>query len=808
MLANYLKIALRSITKNRFHSILNLLGLAIGFAAFIFIFLWVTHEASYDRYHEKADRVYRIESDFTISGKHDVFAIAPIPMGPALKLEFPEIETFCRFLEVGNTLIKYEDLEFYEERFYLSDSTVFDIFSHKMLMGNPKTCLAEPFSIVITESIAKKYFSDDDPMGKVLETGSQRLYKVTGVIEDVPVNSHLQFDALLSVNSLAARQGTENFNSMEPLRFWNIGVYTYLLLNENADMQQIHAKFPAFYDKYMRSIGDALNASFDLRSTPLVRTHFDGNYSADLPKGNYTYIYILSAIGIFILLIASINYMNMATARSEKRSREVGIRKVAGAHRKQLIIQFLSESVLMAFAGLVVAIVVVNILVNDFALISEKNITTQSLFDPVLLAIIIIVTFVIGLISGTYPAFYLSAVKPVSVIKGSSSEGGRKGGLLRRILVVFQFSIAIALIIGTLVVSDQLRFLQNKDIGFVKENMVVLELQDSIFRSKVDMFKAELLNNPNIESVTNSTGVPSRNGWIQVVRIEKDTAMIEDALIISQVDYDFVKTYGIKILKGRDFDKNMGTDFEEAVIVNQATVDYYGWGDDAIGKKIHWGGGIDRSGGRMLKVIGVAQDFHLSSLHNKVQPGMLFLGPFQKEYLTIRIKPDNFSHVISFIEEKWNAFDARRPFNYEMLTDILGEQYRAEIRLGKLLTIATFLTIFIALLGLLGLSSFVAEQKTREIGIRKVMGATFVQILGLLYREFFILVVIAFVIAIPISIWQLNSWLNQNFIYHCGISPFTIIISGLLAITISILALSFHTIRASLANPVDAIKYE
>ncbi len=808
MFANYLKSAIRSISKNRFHSLLNLLGLAIGIATFIFIMLYVQNEVSYDKYHEKADRIYRIESDFTISGKHDRFAIVPVPMGPALKLEFPEIEEFCRLYGDENLLMKHGEKEFYEQYFFFTDSTVFDVFTHRVITGNPQTCLSEPYSIVVSESTARKYFGDENPMGKIMETGNQRSFKVTAVIEDVPQHSHVRFDALMSLSTLAAMSSAEQFNSMEPIRFWNIGVYTYLLISENASMEQVHEKFAGFYEKHMKSIGDAINASFNLMSTPLVKTHFEGNYASDLPKGNMTYVYILSAIAIFILLIASINYMNMATARSEKRAREVGIRKVAGAQRNQLIFQFISESVIMAFAGLIVALALVNILISDFAMITEKSFSFGLMTNPLLFLFIVTVTFLIGLLSGTYPAFYLSSVKPVTVVKGSSFEGGRKGAILRKILVVFQFAIAISLIIGTLVVSDQLRFLQNKDLGYIKDNIVVLELQDSAFRSKAETFKSELLNNPNIEAGTNSTGIPSRTGWVQVVRIEKDTAMIEDVLVINQIDYDFVKTYGLTVVKGRDFDKDMGTDFEEAVIVNEAAVEAYGWGDDPIGKKIHWGGDLDHSGGRWLKVIGVVKDYHFNSLHNKVAPAMLFLGPFGKTNLSLRIKSTDIGSTLSFIEEKWQAFDAKRPFDYEMLTNLLGEQYRAELRLGKLLTIATFLTIFIALLGLLGLSSFVAEQKTREIGIRKVMGATFIQILGLLYREFFILIVIAFIIAIPLAIWQLDSWLNQNFIYHNGISAITVLISGLLAIVISILALSFHTIRASLSNPVDAIKYE
>jgi putative ABC transport system permease protein len=808
MLSNYLRSALRNFLKNRFHSILNLLGLAIGLATFIFIFLYLQNEIAYDKYHQKADRIYRIESDFTISGKHDRFAIVPVPMGPALKLEFPEIETFCRFSRAGNVLVKYGEKEFYENRFYFADSTVFDVFSHNLLMGDPARCLVEPNSIVISENIAKKYFGENNPIGEFLETGNQRTYKVTGVMENLPLNSHLRFDALFSVTTIAAMQGYDEFNGMEPHQFWNIGVFTYLLLNEHSTMAQVHEKFDSFYNKYMKSVGDAINAGFDLLSTPLTKTHFEGNYSSDLPKGNMTYIYILSAIAIFILLIASINYMNMATARSEKRAREVGIRKVAGAERTQLIFQFISESVFMAFAGLLVALLLVNVFMPEFAVISEKEISLNLFSNPALSLLIIGVTLLLGLLSGAYPAFYLSSIQPVTAIKGSGFAPGRKGSMMRKILVVFQFAIAIAMIIGTLVVSDQLRYLQNKDLGFIKDNMVVLELQDTAFRRRVEPFKAELLNHPNIEGVTNSTGIPGNMEWVQVVRIEKDTAMIEDVLVISQVDYDFVDVYGLRVITGRNFDRSMGTDSEEAVIVNHAAVEAYGWSSDPLGKRIHWGAGIDGSGGRMLKVIGVVENYHFNSLHNKVEPAMLFLGTFDKYYLTLKVKPERMGSTLSFVEEKWQQFGAKRPFDYQMLSNSLGEMYRAELKLGKLLTIATFLTIFIALLGLLGLSSYIAEQKTREIGIRKVMGATFGQVLGLLYREFIILIFIAFIIAIPLALWQLDSWLSQNFIYHNGIKWVSVLLSGILAIVISLLALSFHTVRASIANPVDAIKYE
>ena len=808
MLKNYLRTAIRGIVKSRFYTILNILGLAIGFAAFIFIFMYVSNEMSYDRYHEKADRIYRIESDFNISGKHDQFAIVPVPMGPALKIEFPEVESFCRFNDLGNSLFKRGDKEFYEEDFYFVDSTVFSMFTHKLIMGNPASCLVEPFSMVISEKIAEKYFGNENPMGQIIESGTGRQYKITGVMEEVPQYSHLWFNGLISATTLSNIVGEEQFNSMEPGRFWNIGVYTFLLIRENADMQSIHDKFGGFYDKYMKPVGDSFNASFNLMSTPLIQTHFSGNLSADLPKGNMAYIYLFSAVAIFILLIAAINYMNMATARSARRSREVGIRKVAGAHRRQLIWQFLTESLLLSVVGLLIAIVLVYILLPDFNQLSGKTIGLGIFSNPVFLVVIIGTSLLIGFLSGSYPAFYLSSFSPVTAIKGSATGKGKAGGTLRKALVVLQFAIAIAMIIATVVVTNQLNFLKNKDMGFQKENMVVLELQDTAFRARAESYKKELLKNTNIRAVTNSTGIPGNNGWIQVVRMEKDTGMIDETMIITVTDYNFIDTYGIEILTGRDFDEKMGTDPEEAVIVNQTTVDRYGWGDNPIGKKIHWGFDLDGSGGRVMKVIGVVKDFHFNSLHNKVEPIMMFLADFNKRFLTLRVNPENMGSTLQYIEDKWNEGGASQPFDYRMLEDTWGEMYDAEQKIGLIFTIATFLTIFIALLGLLGLSSFVAEQKTKEIGIRKVVGASLGSILVRLYKEFVVLILIAFIIAIPIAVWQLNDWLQANFVYHITISVASVLLAGLIAMVISLLTISFHTIKAGTGNPVDAIKYE
>jgi putative ABC transport system permease protein len=788
--------------------VLNITGLSIGLAAFIFILLYVKDELTYDKSNDKYERIYRLESNFRISDRHEKFAIVPVPMGPAFKLEFPEVENFTRLLNPGNTLIRSGDKEYYEENFYFADSTIFDVFTYHFIMGSPERALNEPFTMVLTRKTARKYFGDDNPVGQMLKTGSDHSYKITGVIEDPPVNSHLKFDALLSVVSLIEGTTPEDFNSMEPIRFWNIGVYTYILLNKNASIQTIYDKFPHFYEKYMKPIGDQINSSFDLMTTPLADQHFTTGLSADLPTGNRAYIYIFTAVAIFILLIAAINYMNMATAKSAKRAREVGVRKVIGAHRAQLIKQFLSESVLISVIALLISVALVYLLLHDFNVLTGKELNFSMLRQPVIFLSVILVTLLVGLIAGSYPAFFLSSFRPVNVLKGRFSGNGKRTGLLRKILVVFQFFIAIDMIIATLVVTHQLNFMRHKDLGFNKENVVVLQLQDTTFRNKTESFKKELLTNPDIVGVTNSSGVPGQINWIQVVRVETKDGMKDNALILAQTDYDFIKTMGIEIVNGRDFDRNMGTDKEEAVIINETGVKTIGWSDDPIGKKIQYGFDLQGSQGRMLKVIGVVKDFNFKSLHNNIEPIILFISEIPRYYLAVRIKGENIHSTLNFIETKWHDFGAKRPFDYEFLDQSLDEMYQAEHKLGIIFRISAFITIFISLLGLLGLSSFIAEQRTKEIGIRKVHGATMGNITELLLREFIVLILIAFIIAVPLAWWRLSIWIDQSFIYHDQIRWFTFAIAGLLALGIGTLTISFYIIRAATANPADAIKYE
>jgi putative ABC transport system permease protein len=809
MFKNYLISLYRNIVRNRFYSILNIVGLSVGIASAIFILLFVRDEMSYDKHHEKHNRIYRIESDFFVNGKADQFAIVPLPMGPALQIEFPEIESFVRLSDVGNTLFRYDQKEYYEEHFYMADSTVFNIFTHEFILGNPKNCLTEPRTIVITKKIAAKYFGNENPMGEIMTSGRGTNYQVTGVIENLPGNSHLKFDALISTATMAAESGEDEFNSMEPVRFWNIGVYTYLLMKENSSVESIHEKFQPFYDKYMKPVGDQFNASFKLMSTPLADTHFREGLGSEQPTGNKAYVLIFSAVAIFILIIAAINYMNMATARSAKRAKEVGIRKVLGAFNKQLIRQFLSESLVLAFVALMIAILMVAILLPDFNELADKTLSFSIVDNPLIYIEIILITIIVGLVSGSYPAFYLSSFLPVKVLKGSAGNSGKGGsGMLRKALVILQFFIAIFMIIGTFVVSGQINFLKNKDLGFQKEDQVVMVLQDSTFRSKVQSFKKELMQNPNILSASNSTGVPGGIGWIQVMKVEQEEKMEDKTVILAQVDYDYLNTMQFELKEGRDFNEGMGTDAMEAVIVNEAAVKSFGWEGNALGKKIHYGFELDGTGGRMLKVIGVVKDFHFQSLHNTIEPIILFISEVPRYYFTCRINPESQKETLDYIEQKWNEFDAKRPFDFELLESSMDEMYKAEEKIGAIIQIASILTIFIALLGLLGLSSFIAEQKTKEVGVKKVLGASTGSILLSLYKEFALLILIAFIIAIPIAWWQLDIWLETNFVFHQPLQWTTFLLAGVTAFVIGMATISYYIMKAAALNPVDSIKYE
>ncbi len=807
MINNYLKSALRNITRNKFYSVLNILGLSIGLISTIFILLYIQDELSFDKYNKNYKRIYRLESDFRISEKHDKFAVTSVPIAPAMKIEYPEIEQYARIVDNGNMFIRYKNKEFYEKKIYSADSSYFKVFTCEFLKGSPDNALTEPNTMVVTESFAKKYFGEANPLGEVLRDGDNMNYKVTAVIKDLPGNTHLTYDALTSMATIAKVYGKDQFNSLKPEAFWNVGIYSYILLKPNADIKNIHAKFPAFNKKYMEPLGKQINADFKLITTNLADIHLSTkNLEGDLPRGSMSYVYIFSFVALFILLIASINYMNMATSRSANRAKEVGIRKVLGAFRAQLSRQFLSESVLLAFISLIISLAFIQLLLPLFNELSDKHLTFGVFSNPFIFIGIIAITLVVGLVSGSYPAFYLSSFMPARVLKGKI-DSGRNSGYLRKTLVVFQFVISIMMIIGTLTVSRQLRYMKTKDLGFDKGNIVVAEIQDTVFVKKIPAFREELLQNPAIEAVSASTGVPGKIRSIQVMRVENGSKMQELALNNFQIDYDYIPLMKMKLVKGRNFDKNMGTDLKEGVIINETAAKKLGWGDNALGKKIQYGIELDGTADRNTKVIGVVKDFNYASLHNKIEPIVMFLTKRPGFALNIRIKPENKPAALDFIKSVWGKYGVKNPFEYYFLDQNFDESYQAEAKLNKIFTVFSVISIFIALLGLLGLASFTAERRTKEIGIRKVLGSSLMEIANMFYKEFTLLIVVAFIIGTPIAFYALGLWLQQ-FAYHVNQTWFIFFLSGMLAWIVAMATISFHSIKAASENPVTAIKYE
>ena len=810
MIRSYLLTAYRNILKNKFYSILNIIGPAIGIACAILILLYVRDELTFDRHSPDYQRIYRLESDFTISGKTTKAGLVPMPMAPTLKDEYPEIESFARFAGFGlqDILFEYNDLKFFEDNIYFTDSTVFEIFDYDFILGSPDGALTEPNTIVITESFASRYFGDENPVGQELKSSNFGIFRVTGVIKDVPANSHLKFDCLLSMATIVELQGVDNFNSRAAGAFWNISVFAYIKLVKNADIETLLDKFPQFYDKYMRSLGDQINASFSLMATRIDKVHYNPSLEFDLPVGNFSYIIIFSLVGLFMILIASLNYMNMATARSVTRAKEVGLRKVIGASKGSLIRQFLSESMVLVLLALIVALIITILSIPQFNALTGKAIALGELFRPVTLLMVLGITVFVGLVSGSYPSFYLSSFLPVEVLQ--SNVNPRQGkGLMRKILVVFQFAVAGILIICTIIVSRQQKYIHHKDLGLNKENVMIIPMRDTAFmRLQLQPFKNELMENPNILGVTSSQLIPPLMASKVVFMVEKDSSMVELATSFSIVDADFIDVMGIQLVQGRDFDKERPADFTSAFIVNEEAVKAFGWGDNPLGKRIRLG-----TGGREGEVIGVVKDFHFSSIHNKIEPFIFVVSQNPNTNFYIRIAGDNIPATIDFVSRTMADLGYNLPFNYFFFSDKLDEMYTAENKLNSLFNIFSLLTIFIACLGLLGLTSYVTEQRSKEISIRKIMGAEAKQVVWLLNKDFLILVLISNLISWPVAYYFMDKWL-LGFAYRMdfGLSPFVaatvvpFLLSLVITMVIAFITTSLVSVRAAGTNPVNTLR--
>ncbi|WP_421918313.1 ABC transporter permease [Marinifilum sp.] len=811
MLKNFLITIIRNFNRNKFYTVLNVTGLSVGLTCAILIVLFIQEELSYDKYNVNHKRIVRLASDFKLNGKRDRVATTPIPFGPTFKQEFPEVEQFVRVRGSGGQQFRYQDKEFYEERIPYIDSSVFKVFSYKLLQGDPDKALSEPYSIVLNQSLAKKYFGDEDPIGKVLIVGEKRSFTVTGVMEDIPGNSHFRFRGFYSMKTLEVLLGTEQFNSTEPISFWSFNNYTYLLLKENSQVEAITEKFPLYYRKYMKTLGDQLGIDYTLIVQKLADIHLKSDLQWDAPTGNIKYIFILSAIAFFILSIAGINYMNMATARSTKRAREVGVRKVVGAHRDTLVRQFLMESLSLTVLALVIAIIVVELILPFFNDLVDKELVLSISDTPEIIIFSVVLALVLGVVSGSYPAFYLSSFHPAVILKGSTIKG-KAGSLLRKLLVVSQFTISAIMISGTIIVGIQLNYMNNKDMGFGKEDVLVSIVRDSLMRTKIQPLKEELRKNPNINSVATSNTLIGFDGSKTVHMYEGEEGMEEYALNFSVIDFDYLDMMHMKIIQGRKFDRNIASDTSSAFIVNQAAARKFNWNENAVGKKLQLG--VEFEGGEdddIMKgeVIGVVADFHYRPLRENIEP-INFLVSENANYrrvMYVKLNQKNREETLRYIEKVWNEFSHGMAFNYVFLDEKLRENYDSEVRLTWIFSIFSFISILIASLGLFGLSSFMAEQRTKELGVRKVLGASVNQLVNLLTKEFVKLVLIANIIAIPIAYWVMHVWLN-DFSYRIQISWWIFLLTIMISLVIGICTVAWQSFKAASSDPVNAIKYE
>jgi len=810
LLRNYFLSLARNATRDKFFTLLNLLGLAVGITASILIFIYIQDQVTYDKHNENYERIYRLEADFFINEKLDQIAIVQIPLAPTLKDEYPEVEEYTRILPQPNLYFEKEENAFKEDSIAFADSTIFKVFTIPFLTGDPFTALSEPYTMVISETLARKYFGNWDVVGESMKALDGSNYTIKGVFRDLPANAHLRFNGLLSVATVEEQIGSEQFNDRSANSFWNVATYAYILMAENTTPDMILSKFPDFYDKYMAELGEQIKASFDLRITPLADVHFQKDeLSYDLPKGNMNYVFIMGIIGVLLIVIASINYTNLTTARATNRSKEIGIRKVGGAGKNRLRSQFLGESVAMAIAAGVLAVIITMLVLPLFNDLTSKSFDWKVLFQPMVILFIIGVSVLTGLLSGLYPATYLASFNPVSILKGNGISSSDRGWL-RRGLVIVQFLISAVMVIGSIIISMQMRFIQTKDLGFDKDQILLISLNDTAVVNNANAFMEEIERHPAVEETALSTTTPGRFTGKQVMTAEDINGEMQEKVFNNIiVNYEYLDAMGMSLVEGRFYDREFGSDQTNSVVVNEALVKDMQWGDNALGKKFIMGVNIQGANNPEAEIIGVIKDFNYGSLHNPIEPLVLRClenTQFMRQ-LHVRVNRDQMQEALSWIEEKRNEFNPAYPIQYSYLSDELDALYEEEKIVFALVISFTILIIFIAALGLLGLSAFMTAKRTRETGIRRVMGASQNQILSIFLIQFSKWVIISNVIAWPVSYFLIQPWL-QNFTYRISFPFWTFIISLLLSLTIAVITVSWQAVKASRMNPATSIRAE
>jgi putative ABC transport system permease protein len=794
MFKNYFKIAVRNLLKSKLYSFINLSGLALGLACGMIILLYAQDELSYDRFYENANRTYRLLLESEGFGKH---ANTPPALAAAVKNDYAEVRHLTRvFRHWFSPLIAHEQKGFIEENFFFVDDDFFQVFSLPFIKGDRQALIA-PGSVVITESMAQKYFGDQDPIGKTFTYNTKTEFKVTGVLRPSPHNMHFHPDFLASISSLPQVMWPTVLDS------WTMNsLKTYVVLNEKASAAALQEKMADFYRRHRGE---------NNRSTLYLQPVTDIHLRSQLPNeieanSDIRYVYLLFAIALIILIIAGINYVNLATARSASRAKEVGLRKVVGAQRSHLVRQFLGESVLLSLAALLLAIVVIELFLPYINQFTGKKLALGFAGNNWSVFGFLSIALFIGLVAGSYPAFFLSGFQPAKVLKGKFDAGSVGGTLLRKGLVVVQFAASIALMIGTLVIFKQLDYFRSAKLGFNREQVIVVPVQDEAVSQQLQTMRNEFLRNTQVLAVGAANAYPGKGHASDDVRWEGAAANQFLAMAVNWIDYDLPATLGLELVTGRNFSREFETDANDAVLLNEAAVKAIGWNSPAaaIGKKV-FAAGVDRPEGR--RVIGVIRDFHFQSLHHHLEPLVLYPQLSNLAFLLIRIRPDDIAGTLAALQSQWTKISDRQPFIYSFLDEDFGKLYKSEQRWSQTMGYAAVVAILIAGLGLFGLASFMVERRKKEISVRKVLGASVFGVMGLLAKEFIKPVFLASVLASPVAYFAMNKWL-QNFAYRIDLGWWMFALAGGLALIVALLTVSAQAIKTALANPVDSLRYE
>ena len=803
MFTSYIKLAFRNLKKNVRHSLINIFGLALGLATFILIALYLNHELSYDKQHPQPDRTYRVINASDFNGVGETSTSSPCPLMKTMREEYSnQIETAGRVFNNWNSeyFIEHGENGFKESDFFFADSSILDIFKVEFVRGNPETSLRDPLTVLITESAAERYFGDENPVGKKLRYEERFTFTVTGVIADAPTNTHFHYDFLASMSSLRKFYR----GKMPETWYWN-PFWTYVVLKENVSPENLEKQFSGFVKKYF-PVANSEHKRLYLQ--PLKDIHLNSQLDYEIEtNAQMSHIIILSVIAVFMLVIACINFMNLSTASAAGRAKEIGIKKVLGGQKKSLVIQFLTESVFQAFLALIIALVLIDLVLPAFNNFTNRSFDTGTLFQPETALLLLLAGLVTGIAAGIYPALYLSGYRPVKVLKGNVSRGMRSAKA-RKMLVVIQFSIAIALIIGTSMALLQLNYIRNADLGFSKNNVVMIPISRTPVSSKYAEFEGELLQHPKIEYVTTTEYIPGtdhNNHEFKPEGYPDDEWQFYPTMIVRE---DFLKLFDIPLVAGRDYSRKNSRDKDDAILINEAMVEFMGWPDNqsAIGKKFHSLRGQER-------VVGVFRNFNVKSLHSQRKPFVLNMKESDRgiryfaAWVAVKYLPGSEKEVLTFLEKKWKAFAPSRPFDYTFLEQEIEKLYSDEKKVSTLSGILTVMTIVIAVLGLFGLVSFMADQRTREIGIRRTLGASISHIIQIITGEFMWLVLIANLIAWPAAYLVLNDWL-KSFAYHTGMNFWIYLLSGSIAAMLTLAITSVKAYNVSRLNPGTILKYE